>query len=130
MSLSYGCLNSFDFSGKVIVNISETDYKAYKDKYKFDQLCESLADVFKIFLHDFKNGNTQKILADLRSVESGYPKQYSTAMSMLSILLVIISVVLFILQGRISFVFAAIVILLIIITLINILNKRKLRFSE
>ncbi len=52
----------FDYSGKVTVNIAKKDYKKYKQELTFDQLCESLGNLFKSFLDHYKKGETEKII--------------------------------------------------------------------
>jgi len=53
---------SFDFSGNILVSISEKDYKKYREELSFDQLCKSLGDLFKTFLQHYQNGEEGKIL--------------------------------------------------------------------
>ena len=58
---------SFDYSGKVSVNIAGKDYKKYKEEYTFDDLCRSLGDLFKRFLKHYQQGNEKEILKELDS---------------------------------------------------------------
>ena len=53
---------SFDYSGKVTVNIAKTDYEKFKDELTFDQLCESMGNLFKSFFSLFQQKNEKKIL--------------------------------------------------------------------
>lgn len=57
---------SFDFSGNILVSISEKDYKKYREELSFDQLCESLGDLFKTFLRYYQNREEQKIVGMLQ----------------------------------------------------------------
>jgi len=70
---------SVDFSGNVSVNIAKKDYNKYKDELTFDQLCTSLADLFKTFLYHYVNGEPHKIMeiiADKRTVSAELKKSY------------------------------------------------------
>lgn len=53
---------SFDFSGNILVSISEKDYKKYREELSFDQLCESLGDLFRTFLEHFLKGDEETIM--------------------------------------------------------------------
>jgi len=57
---------SFDFQGNVAVNIARKEYHKYRDELSFDQLCESLGDLFKTFFGYYQNKEEQKILSMLR----------------------------------------------------------------
>ena len=57
---------SFYFNGNVTVNIAKNDYKKYMDELTFDQLCQSLANLFKTYLHDFQNKKTNAILQHIQ----------------------------------------------------------------
>ncbi len=59
---------SFTKDGNISVHISEADYKQYKNKLSFDQLCGSFANVFKQFLEYYKDGNEDRIVTELKSV--------------------------------------------------------------
>ena len=59
---------SFDSDGTVEVNISEKDYRKYKDEYTFDQLCASLGDLFTGFLELFKENKSGEIITRLNSI--------------------------------------------------------------
>ena len=53
---------SFDFLGNVTVNIGKNDYLKYRDQLTFDQLCESLGQLFIEFLELFKKGEGVRII--------------------------------------------------------------------
>ena len=53
---------SFSFDGQVSVNIAKKDYQKYKEEYTFDELCESMGNLFKRFLRYFQENNQDKIL--------------------------------------------------------------------
>lgn len=57
---------SFAYDGSVTVKISKKDYRRYKEELTFDQLCESLGNLFKTFLKYFREGEKAKILAMLK----------------------------------------------------------------
>ena len=57
----------FDYEGKIIVHISETDYRRYKAELTFDQLCESMSDVFKRFLNHYINNQENRINLELNN---------------------------------------------------------------
>ncbi|MCD4732483.1 MAG: hypothetical protein K8R74_17915 [Bacteroidales bacterium] len=59
---------SFDKDGNISVHISKKDYKQYKNKLSFDQLCASFANMFKQFLEYYKDGNEDRIITELKSV--------------------------------------------------------------
>ena len=53
---------AIDFDGNISVNITEEDYLLFKMDLDFDQLCQSLGDLFSEFLELSKNGQeAQKI---------------------------------------------------------------------
>jgi hypothetical protein len=53
---------AIDFDGNVSVNITEEDYLLFKQDLNFDQLCESLGNVFIEFLEFSKQGQEQRII--------------------------------------------------------------------
>jgi len=59
---------SFDYEGNISVHISKYDYKRYKEKLKFNELCDSLGSVFKRFLTYYQNGNDDRIITELKSL--------------------------------------------------------------
>ena len=58
----------FSKSGNLTVHVSEFDYKQYHEKITFDQLCNSLGDVYKRFEKYWANGNERRILDEIRNV--------------------------------------------------------------
>ena len=58
----------FDKDGNVSVNISHGDYSKYKDALSFDQLCNSLGNLFIEFHDYFIDGNESRIIEKLNSV--------------------------------------------------------------
>jgi len=59
---------SLDFEGRVSVNISKKDYYNYTEDLSFDQLCESLGNVFVEFLEKYKKGEAVRIIDKLNAV--------------------------------------------------------------
>ncbi|MBC8486984.1 MAG: hypothetical protein H8D45_13225 [Bacteroidetes bacterium] len=57
----------FDYEGKITVHISERDYRRYKAELSFDQLCESMSDVFKRFLNYYINNQESRINLELKN---------------------------------------------------------------
>ena len=57
---------SFDYNGNVVVNIAKKEYDKYKEEFTFDQLCESLSNLFKQFLHEYQNGDLKSITETLK----------------------------------------------------------------
>ena len=57
----------FDNEGNISVFISEKDYRQYRERINFDQLCESMGNVFKRFLEYYKNGNEARIITELKT---------------------------------------------------------------
>jgi len=53
---------AFDFDGNVSVNIAKKDYFFYKDDLDFDQLCDSMGQLFLEFFELFKKGNEVRII--------------------------------------------------------------------
>jgi len=62
---------SFDFDGGISVHIAQKDYLRYKDEWTFDQLCQSLGDVFKRFLCSHQKGEGHAIIAQLNDIKVG-----------------------------------------------------------
>jgi hypothetical protein len=58
---------SFDYVGNMAVQISQNDYKKYKDQLTFDQLCSSLGNLFVEFLNNYKTNNKKAIMELIRS---------------------------------------------------------------
>jgi hypothetical protein len=59
---------TFSLDGNVYVHISEHDYRLYREKLSFDQLCASLGNVFTTFLSYYRNGTDERIITELKSV--------------------------------------------------------------
>ena len=59
---------AFDYSGKVSVNITHRDYLEYKESLAFDQLCESLSDLFVEFMDLFHRGEGLRIIDRMNAV--------------------------------------------------------------
>ena len=53
---------AIDFDGNISVNITEEDYLLFKQDLAFDQLCQSLGNVFAEFLELSKQGQEEKIV--------------------------------------------------------------------
>jgi hypothetical protein len=58
---------SINNEGIISILITEADYRQYREKYNFDQLCASIGDVFKRFLEYFKGGNEMRIIMELKN---------------------------------------------------------------
>ncbi len=65
---------SFDSLGNIIVNISKEDYAQFKEDFTFDQLCQSISEVFKDLFHKFKTGDTEAIIRTMESFEPKWVK--------------------------------------------------------
>jgi hypothetical protein len=59
----------FDFEGNVTANITKEDYLQYKDALSFDQLTDSLGNLFKEFLELFKNKNSVRIIDKMNALK-------------------------------------------------------------
>ncbi len=57
----------FDKEGNISVSISEKDYRQYRERINFNQLCGSVGNVFKRFLEYYKNGNEARIITELKT---------------------------------------------------------------
>ena len=62
---------SIDFDGNVSVNISKEYYLDYKDNLSFDQLCESLGNLFTRFYEYYKKGEEIRIIDHLNEMKIG-----------------------------------------------------------
>ena len=62
---------SFGFDGKVSVHISRKDYLNYNEDLSFDQLCESLGQLFVTFADYYMRGDKARIIDRLNSVKLG-----------------------------------------------------------
>jgi hypothetical protein len=57
----------FDRHGTLSVQIAQSDYRQYKEQLSFDQLCPGMAEVFKRFLHFYREGVESRIMAELQA---------------------------------------------------------------
>ncbi len=57
------------YDGNVTIKVSDNDYRDYREKLSFDQLCSSLADIFIRFLDYYKNGLESRIIIELKSAK-------------------------------------------------------------
>lgn len=55
------------YDGSVTVKVSDKDYRDYRERLSFDQLCASLADIFTRFLDYYKKGLESRIIIELKS---------------------------------------------------------------
>ena len=62
---------AFGNDGDITVNVSETDYSAFREDLDHDQLCRSLADVFLDFLEMHRKGQDGRILDRLDAMKIG-----------------------------------------------------------
>jgi len=62
---------AFANDGDVSVNISEQDYRAYRDELAFDHLCESLALVLTDFVELYRGGKGARIIDRLDAMRVG-----------------------------------------------------------
>jgi hypothetical protein len=62
---------AFANDGGVSVNISEKDYRAYRDELAFDGLCESLALVLTDFVELYRAGKAGRIIDKLDAMRVG-----------------------------------------------------------
>lgn len=53
---------AIDYEGNISVNITQEDYLLFKQDLDFDQLCQSLGDVFAEFLEYSKSGQETRII--------------------------------------------------------------------
>lgn len=60
---------SFDFEGYVSVNIARKDYLNYNEALSFDQLCDSLGNLFIEFLKIHKKGEETRIIDRINAVK-------------------------------------------------------------
>ena len=62
---------AFGNDGHITVNVSESDYSAFREDLDHDQLCRSLADVFLDFLDMHRKGQDGRILDRLDAMKIG-----------------------------------------------------------
>jgi hypothetical protein len=60
---------AFGNDGQVTVNVSQSDYHAYREDLDHDQLCRSLADVFIEFMQMHEKGQDARILDRLDAMK-------------------------------------------------------------
>lgn len=59
---------AFAFDGTVTVNILQEDYFMYRDLLAFDQLCQSLGDLFIDFFNQYHRGEESRIIYQLNAL--------------------------------------------------------------
>lgn len=64
--LEISCLR-IDSEGNLSVNISRFDYKQYKEKLSFDQICHSMAEIFERFIDYYKQGKEDRIINEIKT---------------------------------------------------------------
>jgi hypothetical protein len=64
----------FDFKGNITVSMARKDYEQYVEEWTFDQLCESLGNIFKRFLALHQEGKKDEIIAVLNNFKSAVNK--------------------------------------------------------
>ncbi len=57
------------YDGTVTVKLSDKDYRDYRERLSFDQLCASLAGIFTRFLDYYKEGLESRIMIELKSAK-------------------------------------------------------------
>ena len=62
---------SIDFDGNISVNVSKEYYLDYKENLSFDQLCESLGNLFIRFYEYYKKGEEIRIIDHLNEMKIG-----------------------------------------------------------
>ena len=58
---------AFNSKGEVTVQVSEADYRQYRKRINFDQLCASMADLFSRFLEYYRQGVEHRIITELKT---------------------------------------------------------------
>ena len=56
----------FSYEGSVTTSISKSDYSKYKEALTFDQLCDSLGNLFIEFMQHFQKGDLANILEKIK----------------------------------------------------------------
>jgi hypothetical protein len=59
---------AFDFEGRVSVNVSHRDYLEFRESLAFDQLCESLGNLFVEFIEMFQRGEGVRIIDRMNAI--------------------------------------------------------------
>ena len=57
------------FDGSVTVKVSDKDYRDYRERLSFDQLCSSIANTFIRFIGYYKAGLESRIISELKSAK-------------------------------------------------------------
>jgi len=60
---------TFDQKGNIAVVISEKDYREFVARFNFDQLCDSMANVFRRFLEYYCQGLENRIITELKTAK-------------------------------------------------------------
>ncbi len=61
----------FNDNGEILVTINRDDYAQFKDTLAFEQLCDSIALLFRDFLEKFRQGREKEILVSMDAMEPG-----------------------------------------------------------
>ena len=85
-------------SGEVTVHISRSDYSRFREQLTFEELCDSVARVFYQFLETFRNGQGQRIIKELDSMESRRTKWFLIGIGIILFILFIILVIIYFLK--------------------------------
>lgn len=96
INLSEKSYISFDFDGNLSVNISKKDYQQYREQFTFDQLCDSIADIFRKFLILFQNGQKEQIVDMLRTGSSQKGKKIMRLFMVLGALICIAGILFYV----------------------------------
>lgn len=59
---------AFDYDGNVSVNLRQMDYYLYRDQLAFDQLCQSLGNLFIEFMDQYTHGQEHLIIDRLNAL--------------------------------------------------------------
>lgn len=59
---------SFDYEGRISVNIAKKDYEKYTDKFAFDQICRNLGELFKELFELYQSGEEIKFIEKLNII--------------------------------------------------------------
>ena len=54
-------------AGEVAVQVSQADYRQYRKRFSFDQLCASMGGLFARFLGYYREGRETRIITELRT---------------------------------------------------------------
>lgn len=58
----------FENDGRVLAHISKRDYIRYRDNFAYDQLCDSLGNLFVGFFESYKKGESIRIIEQLNDL--------------------------------------------------------------